>query len=58
MSSSSTDRPPTENQLAPHLPGPKVLVTSHNDEGKAVVKETAPVKVRWEYFLDTIIMCI
>lgn len=42
---SAADRPPTENQLS-SLPGPKVLITSHNDEGKAIVKETEPVKVR------------
>lgn len=41
---SSADRPPTENQIS-DLPGAKVLITSHNDEGKAIVKETEPVKV-------------
>ncbi|CAN8102560.1 unnamed protein product [Discula destructiva] len=40
---SSNTRPPTENQLSP-LHGPHVLITSHNDEGKAVIKETEPVK--------------
>lgn len=41
---SSTSRAPTENQLSP-LHGPHVLITSHNDEGKAILKETEPVKV-------------
>lgn len=41
---SSQTRAPTENQLSP-LHGPHVLITSHNDEGKAVIKETEPVKV-------------
>lgn len=41
---SSADRPPTENQIS-DLPGAKVLITSHNEEGKAIVKETQPVKV-------------
>lgn len=44
MASLAADRPPTENQIS-DLPGPKVLITSHNDEGKAIVKETEPVKV-------------
>lgn len=43
-SSSSSERPPTENQIS-SLPGAKVLITTHNDEGKAVVKNTEPVKV-------------
>lgn len=41
---SSTSRAPTENQLSP-LHGPHVLITSHNDQGKAIVKESEPVKV-------------
>lgn len=41
---SSSTRAPTENQLSP-LHGPHVLITSHNTEGKAVIKETEPVKV-------------
>ncbi|PSR90645.1 hypothetical protein BD289DRAFT_460073 [Coniella lustricola] len=40
---SSNERPPTENQVS-NLPGCKVLITSHNDEGKGVVKHTEPVK--------------
>ncbi|KAJ4413835.1 hypothetical protein N0V82_008277 [Gnomoniopsis sp. IMI 355080] len=40
---SSSSRAPTENQLSP-LHGPHVLITSHNKEGKAIVKETEPVK--------------
>lgn len=40
---SSSSRAPTENQLSP-LHGPHVLITSHNNEGKAIVKETEPVK--------------
>ncbi|KAF3767550.1 hypothetical protein M406DRAFT_345500 [Cryphonectria parasitica EP155] len=42
-SSSAPDRPKTENQ-ASDLPGVKVLITSHNGEGKAVVRDTEPVK--------------
>lgn len=41
---SSQTRAPTENQLSP-LHGPHVLITTHNAEGKAVIKETEPVKV-------------
>lgn len=44
MASSSATRPPTENQLSPN-PGVHVQVTAHNEEGKAVVKSTTPVKV-------------
>lgn len=42
---SPAKRPPTENQVSSN-PGNQVLITSHNDEGKAVVKATEPVKVR------------
>lgn len=41
---SSDKRPPTENQISSN-PGNQVLITSHNDDGKAVVKATEPVKV-------------
>lgn len=41
---SSNTRAPTENQLSP-LHGPHVLITSHNKDGKAIVKEIEPVKV-------------
>lgn len=44
MSSTSPARPPTENQLSSN-PGVQVQVTTHNNEGKAVVKSTTPVKV-------------
>lgn len=44
MSSSSPARPPTENQLSSN-PGVHVQVTTHNEQGKAVVKSTTPVKV-------------
>ena len=42
------DRPPTENQLAPSLPGPTTFLTGHNDDGKAVLHSTRPVK--WATF--------
>lgn len=45
---SSQTRAPTNNQLSP-LHGPHVLITTHNEEGKAVIKETEPVKVRHAY---------
>lgn len=44
MASPSPARPPTENQLSSN-PGVHVQVTTHNNEGKAVVKSTTPVKV-------------
>lgn len=40
----SVNRPPTENQISSN-PGAKVHITTHNDEDKAVVKTTDPVKV-------------
>lgn len=42
---SSARRPPTENQISTN-PGSHVLITSHNEDGKAVIKATEPVKVR------------
>lgn len=43
--SSPAKRPPTENQISSN-PGNHVLITTHNDDGKATVKATEPVKVR------------
>ncbi|KUI68738.1 hypothetical protein VM1G_04076 [Cytospora mali] len=44
----SVDRPPTENQIS-SIPGVHVHITTHNSEGKAVIKSTEPVKwVRYE----------
>lgn len=40
----SINRPPTENQISSN-PGVQVHLTTHNDEGKAVVQSTDPVKV-------------
>lgn len=44
MASPSPARPPTENQISAN-PGVRVQLTTHNEEGKAVVKSTTPVKV-------------
>ncbi|KAL1873992.1 hypothetical protein VTK73DRAFT_643 [Phialemonium thermophilum] len=37
-------RPPTENQLAPDLPGPVTYLTGHNKDGKAIVLQRRPAK--------------
>ncbi|ROW09739.1 hypothetical protein VMCG_02379 [Cytospora schulzeri] len=52
----SADRPPTGNQISSN-PGAKVHITTHNDEGKAVVKSTEPVK--WvRYDNDQLVMSV
>lgn len=56
MASPSPARPPTENQLSSN-PGVHVQVTTHNNEGKAVVKSTTPVK--WvRYDDDKLVMSV